>query len=59
MGDQKNPILIAVATFSIVVMGFQFYNGMDEFSWLNLLLAFAVGGVAAAAAFFGMKAMNK
>jgi hypothetical protein len=60
MDNQKNQILIAVLVFSLIVMVYQFvFNSGDDFSFLGVLIAMAIGGVAAVAAFFVAGKMNK
>jgi hypothetical protein len=60
MDNQKNQILIAVLVFSLIVMVYQIvFNSGDDFSFLGVLIAMAIGGVAAVAAFFIAGKMNK
>ena len=52
MDDQKNQIMIAVLTFNVVVMGYQFFfNWGENFGVGKLLLSIIVGCIAGGAAF--------
>ncbi len=60
MDNQKNQILIAVLVFSLIVMLYQFlFNAGEDFSYLGVLIAMTIGGVAAVGAFFVAGKMNK
>jgi hypothetical protein len=60
MDDSKNSILIAVAVFCMVVMGFQvLFNWGDNFGVLKMLEGFVLGTIAAGIAFGLVAAMKK